>query len=141
MPATAQAPPLKGAALRDFSGGPNISDAASELAANEELDAWNVTYDERGGASSRLGYAKDNGTPFSGGAVRNRYWSPLLGDRVTQAGSSLYLGSTNTATRPTGCSRARTVSPGRRLRTRTRQKARVSPPGRARCSSATTPAR
>lgn len=94
---TQQAPPLKGNSLRDFSGGPNQRDAWSELAANESLDAWNVTFDERGGVNSRLGYVKDNGTPFSGGTIRNRYWSPLLADRVTQAGASLYLGATNTA--------------------------------------------
>jgi len=88
---------LTGSELRDFSGGPNIRDAASELAANECVDAWNITFDERGGAASRLGYVKDNGTPFSGGAVQNQFWSQILSAKVTQAGASLYLGVTNTA--------------------------------------------
>lgn len=92
-----QTPPLKGGVLRDFSGGPNVRDAASELAQNEVADSWNVTFDERGGSSSRLGYAKENSTPFSGGVVKNQFWSSILGAKVTQAGAVLYLGTTNTA--------------------------------------------
>lgn len=92
----ANSPPLKGDSERDFSGGPNIRDDASKLANNEALDSWNATYDERGNASSRLGYAKYNSTPFSGGIVKNEYWSPLLSNKITQAGSSLFLGTTNT---------------------------------------------
>jgi hypothetical protein len=92
-----QSPPLKGDQLRDFSGGPNIRDAPPELGANECLDAWNVSFDERGGVNSRLGYVKDNATPFSGGLVKNQFWSSLLAAKITQAGASLYLGTTNTA--------------------------------------------
>lgn len=90
---------LTGGSLRDFSGGPNIRDAAagSELAPNECIDAYNITFDERGGATSRLGYGKDNGTVFSGGIVKNQFWSQILGAKITQAGASLYLGTTNTA--------------------------------------------
>lgn len=88
---------LKGDTLRDFSGGPDIRDASSQLALNEDSDAWNVTFDERGGVSSRLGYTKDNATAFSGGAVINQFWSQLLNAKITQAGLSLYLGTTNTA--------------------------------------------
>jgi hypothetical protein len=90
-------PPLKGDGLRDFSGGPNLRDAESELTPNECEDAYNVTFDERGGVTSRLGYVKDNATAFSGGLVKNQYWSSILGAKITQAGSSLYLGTTNTA--------------------------------------------
>jgi hypothetical protein len=68
----------------------------SELVANECEDAWNVTFDERGGVGSRLGYIKDNATAFSGGLVKNQYWSSLLGQKISQAGASLYLGTTNT---------------------------------------------
>lgn len=82
---------------QDFSGGPNVRDAPSELAPNEAEDAYNVTFDERGGVSSRLGYVKTNGTPFSGGVVKNVFWSQLLGARVTQAGAVIYLADTNTA--------------------------------------------
>lgn len=91
-----QQPPLKGDAIRDFSGGPNIRDAASELGKNEAVDSWNITFDERGGASSRLGFAKDNSTPFGGGLIVNQFWSSILGSKITQAGASLYLGTTNT---------------------------------------------
>lgn len=89
---------LTGDAIRDFSGGPNIRDAASgsELAANECIDAQNITFDERGGATSRLGYVKDNGTAFSGGIVKNQFWSQVLGAKITLAGPSLFLGTTNT---------------------------------------------
>ena len=48
----ASAAGLSGIPLRDFSGGHNLRDAASELADNECVDAWNVTFDERGGAQS-----------------------------------------------------------------------------------------
>lgn len=88
---------LTGSEIRDFSGGPNLRDSASELAANECVDAFNITFDERGGATSRLGYEKDNSTVFSGGTVKNIFWSQVLGAKITQAGPSLYLGTTNTA--------------------------------------------
>ena len=80
-------------ALSDFSGGPNLRDAASELAQNEFEDAWNITLDERGGAASRLGYAKRNATPLGGAGdlIVNDTWSRLLSKWVTQAGKSLYL--------------------------------------------------
>lgn len=83
--------------IRDFSGGLNLREAPPELAPNESPDLWNVTLDERGGAAKRLGYVKVNGTPFSGGLVQNLHYSGILSNYVTQAGSSLYLGSTNTA--------------------------------------------
>lgn len=83
---------------RDFSGGPNLRDAASELAANEVLDSWNITYDERGGIASRLGFAKYNSTQFDvAKLVHNCYWSPLLGSLVTQCGAKLFLGTSNTS--------------------------------------------
>src|SRR3954466_5939472 len=89
-------PPLKGDSLRDFSGGPNLRDDASKLARNEDFDSWNCTYDELGNVSSRLGYGKDNSTAFPGGIVVNQFWSSLLAAKITQAGPSLFLGTTNT---------------------------------------------
>lgn len=89
-------PSLRNLKARDFSGGPNLRDAASELADNELVDGWNVTFDERGGAGSRLGYVKWNSTAFSAGAVKNMHYSGVLDNVVTQAGASLYLGTTNT---------------------------------------------
>lgn len=96
MPA-AKSMPLKSGGLRDFSGGPNLRDTPPELAKNEVVDAWNVTFDERGGAASRLGYAKQNPAPFSGGPVVAQFWSGLLSKRITQAGPSLYLDETDIA--------------------------------------------
>ena len=94
--ATRSGPGLKGDGLRDFSGGPNLRDTPPELAKNELPDDMNVTFDERGGAASRKGYAKRNGTPFGAGLVINEFWSQVLGKWVTQAGKSLYLDDTNT---------------------------------------------
>jgi len=99
---------LRNLRVRDFSGGPNLRDAQSELAKNECVDAWNVTFDERGGVSSRLGYQKVNGSVYGGGLVKNVYYSPLLGEYITQAGASLYLG-TNTTIRKTFTTSARVV--------------------------------
>lgn len=82
----------RGGGVKDFSGGPNIRDAASELGTNESVDAWNVTFDERGGVASRLGYAKYNGSTFAD-VVQNIYWSPLLSTTVTNAGAKLYKGT------------------------------------------------
>jgi len=86
--------------LRDFSGGPNLRDAPPEFALNEDSDAWNVTFDERGGVGSRLGYAKYNTSVFGSSApIKNVYWSTLLGTTITQAGASLYKGVNLTATK------------------------------------------
>lgn len=46
--------------ITNFSGGPNFRDSPTELAATESYDAYNVTFDERGGVQSRLGYVKRN---------------------------------------------------------------------------------
>lgn len=108
MPATA---PLQQIQVRDFSGGPNVRDSASELAANELSDAWNVTFDERGGFGARLGTQKWNGTAFTGSGVGvpvNIFYSELLEEVVTQAGTNLYLGTTNTI-RKTFTTNARAV--------------------------------
>jgi hypothetical protein len=88
---------IKEFVVRDFSGGPNIRDAASELAANEGMDSWNVSFDERGGVGSRLGYVKRNGLVYPGGLVQNIYYSGLLQSEVVQAGAVLYLGTSTTA--------------------------------------------
>jgi hypothetical protein len=61
-------PPLKGGQTNDFSGGPNLRDAPSQLGVERDVDAWNVTFDERGGVSSRLGYAKYNSAVYDAAA-------------------------------------------------------------------------
>lgn len=89
---------LKLDSMRDFSGGPNLRDAPPEFALNEGGDAWNVMFDERGGVTARLGYAKFNTTLFGSSApIRNIYWSSMLGALITQAGASLYKGASTTA--------------------------------------------
>src|SRR5690242_14344074 len=40
-----------------FAGGLNNRDDASELGPADVIQAYNVTFDERGGVSSRLGYS------------------------------------------------------------------------------------
>jgi hypothetical protein len=82
--------------LDSFAGGINSRDAASELAANEVIDAWNITFDERGGAASRLGYVKYNGTPYGVDLIQNEHWSRLLSTKIVNVGAKLYLGTSNT---------------------------------------------
>ena len=90
-------PALKGDSARDFSGGPNVRDAAPELAKNECIDAWNVTFDERGGVGSRLGFAKYNSSVYGGGTVQNEHWSTTAAALIVQAGASLYKGTSTVA--------------------------------------------
>lgn len=89
--------PMRLLRIRDFSGGLNLRDALAELAPNESPDLWNVTLDERGGVQKRLGQVKVNSTAFSGGLVSNQHYSDAVSDLITQAGASLYKGTTNTA--------------------------------------------
>lgn len=105
MAAPPKLPGIQGDATRDFSGGPNLRDAAPELAANELADAYNVTFDERGGVSSRLGYAKYNSSVFSG-LVQNIYVSAVAAGVITQAGANLYK-DTSTTIRKTFSTSAR----------------------------------
>src|SRR4051794_32871007 len=52
--------PAAFAEFRRFDGGLNLRDAPSELAENETPGCFNVTLDERGGVSARLGLSKLN---------------------------------------------------------------------------------
>lgn len=88
---------MKGGGHRDFSGGPNLRDAAPEIGPNEVIDALNITFDERGGAASRLGYGKFNSSAYGGGVVSNTWWSTTAGALIVQAGSSLYKGTSTVA--------------------------------------------
>ena len=80
--------------LNDFIGSLNLRDTADEIAENESPDLYNVTFDERGGVGSRLGYAKYNGTPFSGSAlvVAGYAWDSAH-NILTQCGTGIYLNS------------------------------------------------
>jgi hypothetical protein len=76
--------------FRDFSGGLNLRDAAPELAQNESPDLYNVTLDERGGISKRLGYAKNNPTPFNASKVSNVYYWASGQNKISQSGTGLF---------------------------------------------------
>lgn len=76
--------------VRSFAGGLNLRDAALELEPEESPDNWNATLDERGGAQSRLGYAKYNPAVFPGGVVSNIFYWAAGQNLITQAGPSLY---------------------------------------------------
>lgn len=89
-------PNLSDLRIRNFSGGLNLRDAVAEIAPTESPDLWNVTFDERGGVAKRLGQSKWNGSVFAGGAVSNVFYSPTLGDKITQTGTKLTLGTTTT---------------------------------------------
>lgn len=84
--------------LSSFAGGINNRDAAvpSELESNEVIDAWNVTFDERGGASSRLGYVKYNTPVYGTDLVQNIFWSGVLATPLVYAGRKIYKGTSNT---------------------------------------------
>lgn len=88
---------IKQLVVRDFSGGPNIREAPPELADNEAVDSWNVSYDERGGVGARLGYVKYNSSAYGGGLVQNEFYSGIVQDTITQAGASLYKGTSTVA--------------------------------------------
>lgn len=97
MTTRVRTPPMKEGAAKDFSGGPNIRDAATELQQNECVDAFNVTFDERGGVASRLGYAKFNSSAFGSAVTVNTFWSKTVGVLVTQTGTKLYLGTSTSS--------------------------------------------
>jgi hypothetical protein len=82
--------------FRDFSGGWNIRDAQGELAANESPDLYNVTLDERGGISKRLGYTKYNSSAFGSSLVTNCFYWSTGQNLITQAGTKLYKDTSTT---------------------------------------------
>lgn len=90
---------LSAGMLTNFSGGPNFRDAPSELAAAETYGSWNITYDERGGATSRLGYTKRNLSALGTGSdfIVNDFYSHILGAFLTQSGKKLYKGDNTTS--------------------------------------------
>jgi hypothetical protein len=80
--------------VADFSGGLNLRDAPSELANNESPDLWNVTLDERGGVTKRLGYVKLNGAAFTTSSPPQQlYVWRLNGTVFTQCGPDIFKGT------------------------------------------------
>jgi hypothetical protein len=76
--------------VRNFSGGLNTRDHASELAKNEFPYSLNVTIDERGGAQKRLGYIR-RFEQFGSGLVSNLYFWGTRGLLVSQIGTGMHV--------------------------------------------------
>jgi hypothetical protein len=76
--------------FRDFSGGLNLRDSASELSADEFPFSWNVTIDERGYVQKRLGYADRYGAQVGAGLVSQMFYWGTQSKLVKQIGASLH---------------------------------------------------
>lgn len=76
--------------LADFSGGLNLRDAPTELAENETPDCLNISLDEHGGITKRLGLSRLNGSGALPGIPSNVYYSPSLQVTILQIGATLY---------------------------------------------------
>jgi hypothetical protein len=73
-----------------FNGGLNLIDGPNEVPANDSPDCWNVTIDQRGGVSKRLGYTKWNTSGQPAAVIKNGYYSEAVNKTIWQAGASLY---------------------------------------------------
>ncbi len=62
--------------LANFSGGLNLRDAPTELALTETPDCMNVSFDERGGVTKRLGYTAWNASPAAN-LITQGYYSQV----------------------------------------------------------------
>jgi hypothetical protein len=82
---------LKEIAFRNFTGGTNIRDSASELQPDEFSDSINVTLDERGYLKKRLGYADRYGSSLAGSTGKRGFFWSTRGQNVYQFGASVYL--------------------------------------------------
>lgn len=80
--------------LNDFSGGLNLRDSQPELGQTDLAKAYNVTLDERGAISGRLGHTKWNSTSYGASPVSTvLFWgggTSGLGHTYTQVGAGLY---------------------------------------------------
>jgi hypothetical protein len=84
--------------ITDFSGGWNPRDAWSAVADNELPDALNVTLDERGGITKRLGLTKYNSSQMGSDALENVYYSAALNLVIAQQGTTLYKSTPGSGT-------------------------------------------
>lgn len=82
---------IKDVVYRDFAGGLNLRDAASELGENEFPAASNITIDERGYVSKRLGYEDRYGAQVGTGLVSNIFYWTSKGFVVQQIGTNLHV--------------------------------------------------
>ena len=85
--------------LEAFDGGLNLRDAPTEIDLSETPDCMNVTLDERGGAVSRLGLSKLNGSSLLPATPSTLYYSrvadALLAYISTDAGNGKLYKSTD----------------------------------------------
>ena len=84
--------------IADFSGGWNCRDAPEEVADNETPDAINMTLDERGGASKRLGLQRLNGASALASSPKNQFYWKTADVVVAQVGTGLYESADGGAT-------------------------------------------
>lgn len=76
--------------FRDFGGGLNLRDAASELSPNEFPLSSNVTIDERGYIQKRLGYVDRYNAQIGSGLVSNIFPWATKNKLIQQIGSNLH---------------------------------------------------
>ena len=88
---------LKHVQFKTFKGGLNTRDSASELASDEIPDALNVTIDERGAATKRLGYERRYSTALGASLVSNVFDWKSRGNTITQEGPRMHVNSSTTA--------------------------------------------
>jgi hypothetical protein len=81
--------------FRDFGGGLNLRDAASELSPNEFPLAQNITVDERGYVEKRLGYIDRYGAQIGSGLVSNIFHWATKGFVVEQIGTSVHINNSS----------------------------------------------
>jgi hypothetical protein len=77
--------------IANFYGGLNTRDLASELRDDEIPDALNVTLDERGAPTKRLGYERRYSTAIAASRVSNLFHWATRGHIVSQIGTTMHL--------------------------------------------------
>lgn len=82
---------MKEVPFRNFSGGLNTRDLASELAENEFPAGLNITVDERGGVMKRLGYINRYSGAIGTGLVVNAFYWDRQDKFVYQIGTGMHL--------------------------------------------------
>lgn len=82
---------IKEIQFQGFKGGLNTRDAASELTSEEISDALNVTIDERGSATKRLGYERRFSTAIGVSLVSNVFEWRSRGFIVVQEGPRVHI--------------------------------------------------
>lgn len=76
--------------IEDFSGGWNPRDAWSQVADNESPECLNVTLDERGGVTKRLGLTKSGSQIVNTANIQNLFYSEATDLLIAQVADKLY---------------------------------------------------